>query len=70
MAYTVNRPLDPHRAEEVRWDTDCREAECPTLAEVIEAAQKEFPNTPFEQLIITASGYDAEIIWLKPRKSS
>ena len=71
MAYTVNRPPDPNRAEEVRWDGDpMSESDRPTLADVIEAAKKEFPEIPFEQLIVTASGYDAEIIWLKPRKSS
>ena len=65
MAYTV----DPGRAKEVRWDTNCPEVWCPTLAEIVEAAKKEFPEVPLEQLIITASGYDAEIIELK-RKSS
>ena len=65
MAYTA----DPGRVKEVRWDTNCREEEYPTLAEMVEAAKKEFPEVPFEQLIVTASGYDAEIIELK-RKSS
>ncbi|QQG45070.1 MAG: hypothetical protein HYW89_03660 [Candidatus Sungiibacteriota bacterium] len=65
MAYTT----DPGLAKEVRWDTNGREVEFPTLAEMVEAAKKEFPEVPFEQLIITASGYDAEIIELK-RKSS
>lgn len=70
MAYAVNRPSDPHLAEEIQWDGDPEsERDRPTLAEVIEAAKKEFPEIPFEQLIITASGYDAEVICLT-RKSS
>ncbi len=68
MTYNVN--VNPDRTKEVCWDTECREVESPTLAEVIKAAKKEFPEVPFEQLIIMASGYDAEIIELKPRKSS
>ena len=68
MRYTVNRPPDPHRAEDVRWDTECGKFNWPTLAEVIEAAKREFPEVPFEQLVVTASGYDADIICLQPRK--
>ncbi len=69
MAYDVTRPLDLTRANEVRWDGDPQsERDRPTLAEMIEAAKKEFPGVPFEELMVTASGYDAEIIWLKRKK--
>jgi len=36
----------------------------PTLAELQEAAQKEFPGVPAEELMVDANGYDAEIIIL------
>lgn len=69
MAYTVYQPPDSHRDKEVRWDCDpMSENDHPTLEDVVETANKEFPGVSFKQLIITASGYDAEIIWLKPRK--
>ena len=66
MAYIVN----PVVAKEVCWNGQPSSwQDQPTLAEVIEAAKKEFPSIEFDQLIITASGWDAEVIELR-RKSS
>ena len=64
MAYTRTRL----NVDEVEWNTDTPEG-CPTLSRIIEAAKTEFPDVPFEELIVDASGYDAELVQLK-RKSS
>ncbi|HEY4474900.1 MAG TPA: hypothetical protein VJC06_03195 [Candidatus Paceibacterota bacterium] len=63
--YSVVNPA----AKEVCWNGFSSSwLDHPTLAEVIEAAKKEFPDSEFDQLIITASGWDAEVIELR-RKS-
>lgn len=50
--YTVNE--DPEK--DVMWDSiDGREPN-PTLAEIIEAAKKEFPGIPFGQLEVWGAG--------------
>lgn len=66
MVYDVVNPV----AKEICWSGHPSSwHDRPTLAEVIEAAKKEFPDIQFDELIITASGWDAEIIELR-RKSS
>ena len=51
--------------KELSWCTPADYfCDSPTLAELQEAAQKEFPGVPAEELMVDANGYDAEIIIL------
>ncbi|MFY9462193.1 MAG: hypothetical protein WAP51_03260 [Candidatus Sungiibacteriota bacterium] len=54
----------------VYWDSyDCL-TNRPTVAEILEAAAKEFPDIPHDQLEIHPEGYDAEILVLIKKKTS
>lgn len=57
--YKVTEPL----GKEVTWEQTVSEYFL-SLAEIIEAANKEFPAVPFEELVIEAGGYDAEFLTL------
>lgn len=61
--------LDPLTGvEQLDWNTPAAHScDSPTLAELQEAAQKEFPEVPAEELLIYAWGRDAEIISLKKK---
>lgn len=64
MKYSVNQTSDD-QWKSIYWENDPIDREnVPTLAEMVEAAEKEFPGVPFDQLQITASGHDAETIEL------
>ncbi|MDO8560646.1 MAG: hypothetical protein Q7R91_00305 [bacterium] len=67
MAYEVTpdpRPLPAPK--KLRWESNKYGRGFPALAEIVMAANKEFPEVPFEELMVTASiGWDSELIWLK-----
>ena len=58
-------------AKELSWCTPADySCDSPTLAELQEAARKEFPEVPTEELLIDAGGYDAEVITLNKKQTA
>lgn len=71
MAYTLYWTRSRHE-KNVCWDSEV-DGKDPALGEIIEAAEKEFPEVPFGKLVVCSGGYDAEVVCLKvlePQKSS
>lgn len=52
--------------DEIAWDTESLKP-FPSLAEINEAAEKEFPGIPASELEVSAEGYDAEVVVLKQK---
>ena len=69
MAYEVKEKEHGGFREVVwcRWSEKIDTIQFPSLAEIIEAAIREFPEIPFSDLMIEANGFEAELVCLRQK---